>query len=442
VLSLSGRLTKDGPKIRNIPPDTLIKNDQNFIQRLKVELRKFFVYNIANADDPENLDLCRKIRIDGEIFSLYKFLKVQTLMKIIMYKSNIQDKWPYLLDVESGIYYDGNAELYEIGNDLNVVWMDKSEKRFKVKLDELNHVVVKEDRFCTVKELIKATRKLYGIGKEACFTNEDANVKYIEGDGAFFRRENLFLRGTSPVCDVFKGRMIDMNILVESMNVEISINAKFYSLWNKRGVDNYLSLLLGIKRMKFLIWINGQIWDDNLMLERKFPVSMKVIPSGEMFIEDILCVDNLDKFGVQSVMLKVAGKYFNLTCPSSVALKDAVMIWNVMGIRIPNFDYFKVDGRKMKHLEYESEMLSRWPWGKVFELCGSLVGGAKEYVLEKVAYAFHRPEDMEIRLVVKCNALITALRTENYKYLDDVCRKRGLLTFLDDHETLLSKGVY
>jgi hypothetical protein len=49
VLSLNGRLTKDGPKIKNIPPDTILK-----------------------------------IKINVEIFLFYKFLKIQTLMNIIM----------------------------------------------------------------------------------------------------------------------------------------------------------------------------------------------------------------------------------------------------------------------------------------------------------------------------------------------------------------------
>jgi hypothetical protein len=95
------------------------------------------------------------------------------------------------------------------------------------------------------------------------------------------------------------------------------------------------------------------------MLDQKFPIEMKVIPSGEMFIEDMLCIDNVDKFGVQSVMLKVAGKYFNLTCPSSVAFKDAILIWHLMGIKIPSFDYVKVDNRKLKRKEYESDLMDR-----------------------------------------------------------------------------------
>jgi hypothetical protein len=114
-----------------------------------------------------------------------------------------------------------------------------------------------------MKELIKATRKTYGLGKEAVLTNEDASTRYLESDGAFFKKDKLFLRGANPIGNIFKGRIIEMNILVENMNVEISVKAKFYNLWNKRGVEYYLSLLLGIKRMKFMIWINGQIWDDN-----------------------------------------------------------------------------------------------------------------------------------------------------------------------------------
>jgi hypothetical protein len=99
------------------------------------------------------------------------------------------------------------------------------------------------------------------LGKDIIFT--DRNLKYFDNfDLAWNARKNIWISRYRYEQPLKAGEIIDVKVVIEWNGIETIINGKIYSLWNFEAVNKYLSMLTGLKRKEFNIWVNGAEWKD------------------------------------------------------------------------------------------------------------------------------------------------------------------------------------
>jgi hypothetical protein len=86
--------------------------------------------------------------IGGQGYWLYKFLKVKTLERLIVFESNIVGQWPSLHDAGNGILFDSSMEIENISANWLVIWSPIVNKTFKLKLEGTLITKIEEKLFC------------------------------------------------------------------------------------------------------------------------------------------------------------------------------------------------------------------------------------------------------------------------------------------------------
>jgi hypothetical protein len=91
-ISLSGRLYPGGPKVKNISLNTVARGGDNVIAYLKMKVGDSFLYDIRIVHDAVDAGILKRVRVDGTDYFIYKFLKVKTFKRAIIYRENIKNQ--------------------------------------------------------------------------------------------------------------------------------------------------------------------------------------------------------------------------------------------------------------------------------------------------------------------------------------------------------------
>jgi hypothetical protein len=120
-----------------------------------MEIGDVFLYDIKITHDVIDTNMLIRIHVDGIIYFVYKFLKIKTFKCIIVFRGNIKNQWPVLYDSGGSTFYSDDMEIKDIGQNLITVWIIKIEKTFKIGVEGSIKATAKENRICTIGELLK-----------------------------------------------------------------------------------------------------------------------------------------------------------------------------------------------------------------------------------------------------------------------------------------------
>jgi hypothetical protein len=317
LIRLSGKLFQNGQKVKNIGPDVPTVNEVNRITVLKMELENQVLFNVKVVNERDDIDQMKKFRVGGQVYHLYKFLRVKTFKRLIAFENNIIGQWPSIHDAGNGKIFADLAEIDSISSNLMIIWSPIMNKIFKVGLEGSLTAKVEKDISCSIYD-----------------------------------------NGETPIV----------------------VDAKIYSVWNVEAMNLYLNMLTGLKNRNFIIVINGLMWNDKSSIGSKKPQIIRVIPDQSNLVHRVMCIVNLEALNVHSVNLKFGGQYLNLMAHKNITLGQAFAMWCLLGINIPSFSYIQVDGRKLTEYEYNVETLDHWPWSKSFILMKCLNGGISDEI--------------------------------------------------------------
>jgi hypothetical protein len=95
------------------------------------------------------------------------------------------------------------------------------------------------------------------------------------------------------------------------------------SVWNRRAMCRYLSMLTGLRDYKFRIWINGNEWDDKWSFGTKKATIVKAVPlmKREFSFMNLFSYEDVN---VQSLMFRNEGVFKCFTCPRNFTLERAI----------------------------------------------------------------------------------------------------------------------
>jgi hypothetical protein len=174
-IRFDGKLHPEGTKLIGISPETQVINETNRVTKIKLELSSQMIYNVKMIMNEDDSSQMKKFLVGGQIYNLYKFLKVKSFKRIIMFNSKIMGQWPNLHDASNGIMFIDMMEIDRISTHLMTIWSPIMNKVFKVWLEGSLKAKVEEDINCSIGEFIKRTRKIYGLASDCVLT--DANGK-------------------------------------------------------------------------------------------------------------------------------------------------------------------------------------------------------------------------------------------------------------------------
>jgi hypothetical protein len=220
AISLRGRLYRCGPKIKNISRNIVAKGGVNAITYLKMEIGDVFLHDVKIVHDAVDSEMVVRIQVDDLIYFVYKFLKVKTLKRIMVYRGNIKNQWSVLYDVGDGIFYSDEMEIKDIGQNLMAVWTVKMEKIFKIGIEGSIKATSKEDRMCTFGELIKETKRYYGLGKDAVFMNLSSE-EYNKLDIAYYKKKDIWIGKQRYGRKPKSGKIIDKKASKQSIDYNV-----------------------------------------------------------------------------------------------------------------------------------------------------------------------------------------------------------------------------
>jgi hypothetical protein len=267
-ISLTGRMHPNSVKVRNISPKTIVRNIENLIKYVKVDLNKLYQNNLKKRVLGNDLSDLKRVEIDGNVLFFNKFLNVRAMKKILMFQWEISNQWAEIYDAGNGMNYVDGALIKDIGEKLVIMWILLSDKSCRIGIDGTLKFKFNANTQISLMELKKSIRKECGLGKDVIVTDEDLNV-FDNNDHVWNRRKILWLcryrSGIKPKAEEIK----DVKIIVEWNGVEIIVDGKIYTLWNMKTFNYYLSMLTGLKRREFSIWINGTEWRDKLSIGEK-----------------------------------------------------------------------------------------------------------------------------------------------------------------------------
>jgi hypothetical protein len=93
AIGLSGRFF---PKIKNIDPNIIAKNEINAVTCLKLKVGNVLLYDIKIIHDATDVDVLMKIQVGNAIYFLYKFLRVKTFKKLLIFQNDVRGRWQEL----------------------------------------------------------------------------------------------------------------------------------------------------------------------------------------------------------------------------------------------------------------------------------------------------------------------------------------------------------
>jgi hypothetical protein len=319
----------------------------------------------------------KNVIIDNQLCEIYKYLKIKSLKRVIVFNEEMNGQWPDVHDAGNGKLYEDNLEVDEIGAFLMLIWYPVKYKEFKFKMGGTIKCKVEENRNCSIKELTKKVKKTFGLVKDSIIADENGLV-YQSNENAIEYKKCLWLSRNRMNKVAKIGEFLNMKIMVVSGEVTIYIDAKIYTLWNKTSLISYLNQLTGIKNKMFVIEINGVNWENELSIGALEPKVVRVFPDQRVFVRNIINIVDGDLLNVQAINLKHDGQFITLTGPKNITLGQAFATWCLMGVEIPPFDYIQIEGRKLADYEYNVELLDHWPWNKIFTLMNNLKGGKRK----------------------------------------------------------------
>jgi hypothetical protein len=281
------------------------------------------MYSLSQINNPDDLSQMKRFTIDRQIYEVYKFLKVKTLKRPIIFKSNIKGQWPNLYNAGNGICFDNALELDNISNNLMIIWTPMMDKGFKIGLEGTLKARVEKDITCNFAELSKKTRRKYGLGVDTAITDL-LGVEYPHDEYASQHKKSLWLARARQSRRIKSGKFSDLNVIIEVGEAEILIGAKIYSLWDVEAMNLYLNMLAGLKNRSFIIIINGIVWNDKMSIGSKKLQTIRAIPDQFNVIQSVMGIVNLSDLNMHSIMLKHNGQFLNLTAPKSVTLGQAI----------------------------------------------------------------------------------------------------------------------
>jgi hypothetical protein len=273
-------------------------------------------------------------------------------------------------------------ELKDVSQNLMAIWTVKIEKVFKLGVEGTISAKIKENRMCTFRELAKEIKKVYGLGKDIVFMDH-LGEEYSKDLTVYYNKKNDWIGRQRFGRKQKYGKIIGLKIPVENNGAETIIDTKIYTLWNREAMSIYLSIITDLKNRRFDIWINGIIWDDNWSIGSKKPTIIKAVPNQTEKSYKILMIMECANLNIHVVLLRSGNEFINLSCTRNVTLVRAIVLWCLLGINIPPFDYVKIDGRIMSNYEYNVETIDLGHGEKTFILENVLKGGKRKISDEK-----------------------------------------------------------
>jgi hypothetical protein len=76
----------------------------------------------------------KNLMINNQLCEVYRYLKVKTLKRIIVFNEEMNGQWPDLHDVSDGKLYNDELEVDEVGAFLMLIWYPVKFRRYKFKL--------------------------------------------------------------------------------------------------------------------------------------------------------------------------------------------------------------------------------------------------------------------------------------------------------------------
>jgi hypothetical protein len=247
----------------------------------------------------------------------------------------------------------------DIGEKLMMMWILMPDKCFKIGVERSLRFRFTADRQVNLFELMKFARKEWGFGKDMIFT--DSNLKVFDNyDLAWDKRRDIWINRYCYEQQPKADEIIDSKIVIEWNEVEIVIDRKIYTLWTIEAFNRYLSMLTGFKRKEFFAWISGAEWKDKYSINERCPKYIKAISKVDIKVFELMNLVDSRALNIHSLVFNHNGMKFCLTCPRNLALRKAIVTWNLLGFEFPGFDYITVAGRKLIQQEYNELPVDFW----------------------------------------------------------------------------------
>jgi hypothetical protein len=188
-LQLNAIIYPNGIKMNNISPDVRIVDGTNRVTMVKVELCQQANYDIEVVKHVDDYSQVKDVMINNQMCEIYKYVKVKSLKRIIVFNEEMQGQWPDIHDAGNGRLYDDELELDEVGAFLMLIWYMVKIKRFKLKLEGTIQCSVEENKSCNIKELTKKIKEVYGLAKDCVITDNNGLVFHADENAIQYKKE-------------------------------------------------------------------------------------------------------------------------------------------------------------------------------------------------------------------------------------------------------------
>jgi hypothetical protein len=175
-LKLNARLYPNGSNNNNISPDTNVVDGVNRTTVIKVELSQQENYNIEFIKHVDDFSQMKNLMINNQLCEMYKYLKVKSMKRILVFNEEMNGQWPDLHDAGNGNLYEDDLEVDKVGAFLMLIWYPVKYKEFKFKMGSTIKCKVEENRNCSIKELTKKVKKTFGLAKDSIIADENGLV--------------------------------------------------------------------------------------------------------------------------------------------------------------------------------------------------------------------------------------------------------------------------
>jgi hypothetical protein len=342
-----------------VDPETKIIEGNNRITVVKIKFSKKKIYDVEFFKCNDDFNQFRNLIIDNQMYEIYKYMKVKSLKRTLIFNLNMHGQWPDIVDAGNGTIYKDEEELNDVGAFLMTVWHPIMPKKFKLKVEGSIICNVNLNRETSICEVRKSARKLYGLAKDSVIADGNGLV-YQDYENALQYKDNLWLARNRTNKVAKNGEFHEVRVTILTGEISLHADAKIYSLWNREAVVSYINQLTGLNDKYFVIEINGTNWLNNLSFGSMKPKSVRIGISQQRFTRRILNIVNCDMINIQAINFKVGEEYKTFTGPKNISLGEAIAFWSLLGLNFPSFDYILVDGRRMNEYEYNVEKLDYW----------------------------------------------------------------------------------
>jgi hypothetical protein len=305
-IKLNGKIPPNGTKIMSMDPKMKIIDELNRVAVVKVEFSDQMIYDVETIVRTDDNAQMKRFMISGQIYNLYKFPKVKYFKRIIIFNSKIIGQWPDLHDAGNGIPYDDSIELDKISAHLMLIWSLIMNKVFKIWLEGTLRTKIEEIRSCSIGELVKRLRKVYGMAKDCVLTDSDGK-EYLNDVNAIQFKKDLWIARTRKNRNTKKGKFSDIKIIVDNGETNVYLDTRIFSIWGLEAMNLYLNNLTGLKNRDFLKSVNGIIWNDEMSIGSLKPQVIRVMPNQFNVISRIISVISLETLNIRLINLKFNG---------------------------------------------------------------------------------------------------------------------------------------